>query len=235
MLSIEGELDQPIYHYTHKLMEQLDQDQMHQFFSAVFAVLMQCSSAGTINWEEQENFGKRFGWAFPNYKHVYKRVILSGSSELTCASVSKFQFMFNQYRKDNRWDDISKIAMCDLFFGPLMITYKGSKELQKLNLLLGGVVKFLSQEGEYFGFGSPLDRRAIPFWQWVAANIKDASLLDMVAKVKIQTAAPLKNGLSPTEEALLSLNIGFLKRFPLQWPQVKTPRNDEEKARNFWS
>jgi len=99
-------------------------------------------------------------------KSPIKRVIAKG--DYSVKNVKVWVETYNGARCGFDYSQMSRQALVDAIFGRLMSQMPGSCELQRMSVELGGPVKFTSTDGVWLNFGSPFDRRAIPFWHWVA-------------------------------------------------------------------
>jgi hypothetical protein len=132
---------------------------------------MYCHADETYDWHAEATISNEYGWLL-DFKSPFKRVISKG--EYTVENVSKWMKAYQDAIDAGDFSKMSRIALVDLIFGRLMPQIPGSSELQRLSAELGGPVKFSSNDGVWLNLGSPVDRRSVPFWHWVAQNITDA-------------------------------------------------------------
>jgi hypothetical protein len=78
-----------------------------------------------------------------------------------------------------------------------------------LNLDLEAPVNY--RKGKIVNLGNPVNRKKIPFWNWVAENVHSRDKLDFLPKI------PDFSLLSATSEAILAFNYSFLDKYGVRW------------------
>ena len=195
--------DRP-FKYTHKVMSCYSDDKRSDFFSNTHALLIRCHTKVPLNWNLERKAEREIkkkckedqDQEKPALRKPYNRL---GDKSNNYDAAKEWLDTYEGLLADSCWELLSRAALCDVVFGKNMVEYKGTADLQRMSLELGGHIRFMAQGHQYHNLVTNVNRRGIPVHDYLAEHIKDLGTLEKLKKLSIPSTVAIKERLSATE------------------------------------